>query len=651
MLLKKCLAALMALVLLIGAVPALAEYDKPYYIEVDVTNQIVTVYNTSDGSIARQMLCSTGTTGHETIEGVYYLPAIDRSDERSEWYSFYALGVYAKWATRIEGPYLFHSIPCYSKSEADVVPRYVREFGMAASHGCIRLRVPDAEFIAKNCLRGTRVHIFRSGELQEDLRQLLYISSYTGEDGMTYQEFMGISDDSLGRGSSGTEVLDLQYRLADLGYYDGEMTSAYDNDTIAAVKNLQKDLGVSDTGIASDSLLQIIYSDDAPVAMGQITIKEGKSGPVVKKLQSALQEMGLYNGELDSIMDLEVTEAIQKFQTACGYTADGVATAEMQKAIYYQLGQLEETFGEGTIPSVEMVTEEITKAKLDASANIIIRAEESTESERVGKIEIGKTMTVLDVGDKWAKIYYDGKTGYIYKKYLKEADPEYNYILRYTADDGTVYTIGHTLEDYLKGAKSMASEMKDILASVSDEVDEEDVVNYVTVNTGADNVNLNLRADADSSSDVLAEIPNGTSLRAVSSDGEWTKVGYDNHIGYLMNQYLTFWEGDSESLTQETVTLDQLDDLAGILASMGGSVYATVVDPEGSEDDRKMRPYLYKEADTSSDRYTLMAESVEVEIVEVVHNEKRDQDWLKVNYMGQTGYMRDICLQLEVEGA
>ena len=54
--LRRCLAMLLAFALLLGAVPALAEYSMPYYIYVDLTNQIVTIYNTSDHSIARQML-------------------------------------------------------------------------------------------------------------------------------------------------------------------------------------------------------------------------------------------------------------------------------------------------------------------------------------------------------------------------------------------------------------------------------------------------------------------------------------------------------------------------------------------------------------------------------------------------------------------
>ena len=121
--------------------PAFAAYDLPYYIEVDLTNQIVTIYNTSDNTVARQMLCSTGASGHETPKGVYYLPPKDRSDERSEWYNFYALRVYAKWATRIINGYLFHSIPCNRPNLESMSQTAVKQFGMPASHGCVRLRV------------------------------------------------------------------------------------------------------------------------------------------------------------------------------------------------------------------------------------------------------------------------------------------------------------------------------------------------------------------------------------------------------------------------------------------------------------------------------------------------------------------------------
>ena len=651
MFLKKCMATLLVILILMSAVPAMAAYNKPYYIEVDLTNQIVTVYNTDDNSIARQMLSSTGAVGHETIQGTYYLPTKDRPDERAEWYDFSAFNVYAKWATRIYGPYLFHAIPCYTKNLDDIVPRYVKQFGLPDSHGCVRLRVEDAYFIAKNCLSGTRTYIYESGELDEDLRHRLYESSYS-EDDMTYQEFLGISENDLGRGSAGTEVMDLQYRLIDLGYYGTEEPDGkFDNEMVAAIKNVQKDLGLDETGIATESLLQVIYSDDAPVAPGVATIEEGKSGPVVKKLQTALRDMGLYSGPIDSILDAEVTEAVKKFQSACNYDVDGIVTAEIQHAIYYTEEQLRETFGEGGIPAVELIAEEINKYTIDAKANIIIRAERDTKSDRLGKVLIGQTVIVLGTEGDWANIYADGVTGYIYKKYLANHTVDYNYNLLYTGADGTSYRIGKTLQQYLSGAESFADEFADLYASEQFKESLQEKVDFVTVNTGSDDVKLNMRASASSDGEVLTQVPNGTELRVLSNDGEWTRVGYEDKIGYLMSQYLTFWQGEINKSEETLMTLDKIENVEEVIANMGEKATATVVVPVNKKGE-KLKPRYYAEPKLSADKFATMMEGAKVEIAELLDGTTNDgHRWVKVNYLGQTGYMLDVCLQFAFEGA
>lgn len=628
--------------------PAFAEYDLPYFIDVDLTNQIVTVYNTEDGSVARQMLCSTGNVGHETPTGVYYLPAKDRDDERSEWYNFYALRVYAKWATRIINGYLFHSLPCNRKSLDYVSQSAVKQFGMPASHGCIRLRVEDAEFIAKNCLKGTRVTIYESGALDEDLRNLLYISSYTGEDGMTYREFLGYSESDLGRGSSGAEVLDLQYRLSDLGYYAGEPNGAYDTNTIAAVKHLQDDLGLADNGITSESLLQVIYSDAAPISAGEVTLEEGKSGPVVKKLQTALATLGLYDGVIDSILDLDVTEAVKKFQQACGYETDGVLTPELQQAIYYVVNQLETTFGADSIPQAELVTEEIQLATVNAKANIIIRSEPDTESEALGKALIGDTVMVIGVDGDWANVVSGKVSGYMYTKYLKKSGVDYNYLLRYTGAEGKSYSIGATIEERLNGAKEFADTFSALYASEQFTSYAEEKVEYVTVNTGSDDVRLNLRAEPNSESDVLTQVPNGTDLRVLSTEGEWTKVGYEEAIGYLMSQYLSFWEGSVADMEEETEESNvSLYDLA--VYEMDVEIPATVV--SGTLNGKKIKPYLYEDADRKADKISVLSEGAQVTIVKFIDDASNDYNWVQINYLGMTGYMLDVCLKYQIEGA
>ena len=181
--LSRFFSMMLALLILLTAVPAfdIAAFaaSMPYRIEVDITNQIVTIYSTADNSIVRQMLCSTGKD-NATPLGTYKMPKKQDSDERTEWYYFRAHNVYAKYATRVYKGIMFHSIPYNRMRESSICKKDVEDFGTPASHGCIRLRWQDAEFIAKNCLKGTKVKIFKSGERDEDLRELLMQSSYTG---------------------------------------------------------------------------------------------------------------------------------------------------------------------------------------------------------------------------------------------------------------------------------------------------------------------------------------------------------------------------------------------------------------------------------------------------------------------------------------
>ncbi len=638
---------LLFILIFTGVMPsAIAEYDKPYYIDVDLTNQIITVYNTEDDSVAMQCLTSSGTVGHETPKGVFYLPAKDRDDERSEWYSFWALNVYAKWATRIKDGYLFHSIPCRRKNLESVVPRYVEQFGMPASHGCLRMQVEDAEFIAKNCLRGTRVTIYESGALDEDLRQLLYISSYHASDGMTYQEFLGVSENDLGRGSTGPEVLDLQYRLSDLGYYSGDPDGKYDTNTIGAVKKVQKDMGLAQTGIASDSMLEVLYSADAPVSAGEVTLQDGKSGPVVKKLQTALQQLGVYTEDLDSIYDLGVKEAIKSFQILCGYEkADGVATPEIQQAIYYQAAQVEEFFG-GSIPAPEHVVEEITMATVTAEKRINIREQMDTESSTLIQVSPGDTVLVLDAesDSKWCNVLAKGKNGYMYKQYL---DPyaEENMIIEFS-DGSKVYTLGQTMEERLSGKETLAEQFEEYYISEQFISAADESVEYVTVTTGDDSLRLNLRAEGSSDGDILAEVPNGTELRVLSRDENWTRVGYEEQIGYLMNQYLSFWEGSADELGESGEYAD-LDELGYDETMAPESLKAIVVADARNEEGKRVKPYLYEEPKTRADKVSILSDGAEVDVLEFCEEE----GWVLIQYYAQTGYMRDISLKYQFEGA
>ena len=632
--LKRYLVAAFALVVALcglGIDPALAAYDMPYYIELDLTNQLVTIYNTKDDSIARQFLCSTGKN-NATPTGVWYLPQKTLDDERREWFYMRSYSTWVKYATRIEGAYFFHSIPFTGKSNRAMNPNAAADYGVPASHGCIRLRVEDAQFIAQNCLMGTRLRIFKSEQKNEDLRALLYVSTYSQDSGITYQEFLGISKDALGVGSSGSEVSELQLRLHDLGYFADRIDGEYQTSTIAAVKNLQKDLGLAQTGITTAQLKEVIFSADAPVSADQVTLREGSSGPVVKQLQSALQRLGIYGGDIDSVYDVDVIAAVKELQLVCGYSPDGVATPEIQHLAYYEVSRLEKELG-GEF-ELEKITEEINMAKvIFEKSKVIMRAQPNLSSAELTLLGYGDQVVVLAVQGEWAQIYANGKTGFMYTRFLTPFVKE-NYVYKYTAN-GQTLTIGSTLEEMKAGTgTNELAAFRSYYASAQYLEYLDEPVEYVTVNTGSDRVKLNLRSTASSDGEILAELENGTSLRVLAREGDWTRVGVDENIGYLMNQYLTFWEGTVADM--EDTSTDSNDSYTAEM-----NIRAVVMPDRQSGLVR-----IYKSPDTNSKVLGSVGADRQVRVLQV----DEDSGWAYVRYGDVQGFMQDKNLTFRLNG-
>ncbi len=130
------------------------EYVFPYKLIVDVSDQRVYAlqWTGSDYSqLYRKMICSTGTTVNPTPLGTYQ--AGGRAG--GEWYYFKKYNCYAKWATRIVGGILFHSVTYSSGKSLNYGSVY--NLGHRASHGCVRLKVEDAKWVYDHCPAGTTV--------------------------------------------------------------------------------------------------------------------------------------------------------------------------------------------------------------------------------------------------------------------------------------------------------------------------------------------------------------------------------------------------------------------------------------------------------------------------------------------------------------
>ena len=172
---------------------AAAEEAILYAVEVDLTNQITTVYRAEgreDRHIVRQMICSTGSGGKDATPLGEFETETHYPEERGEWYWIKQYKVYVQYPTRFNGPILFHSIPYADKDLATIDRQALGELGEPTSHGCVRLRSEDAKWIALNCPDGTPVRVYESGERNEALRAQLLRRTYDAEAWRSYDTYL-----------------------------------------------------------------------------------------------------------------------------------------------------------------------------------------------------------------------------------------------------------------------------------------------------------------------------------------------------------------------------------------------------------------------------------------------------------------------------
>ena len=145
---------------------------------------------------------------------------------------------------------------------------------------------------------------------------------------------------------SGAAVTDLGEALLALGYFDGEVTVNYTSLTTEAVKRLQAACGMEQTGVASEALLRVLYSGNAPKSpILSISLSSGDKGENVKRIQNRLLALGYLSSatSVDGDYGSTTANAIGLFQKTAGASATGTADNVTIRALY--------TAGAPTLPS------------------------------------------------------------------------------------------------------------------------------------------------------------------------------------------------------------------------------------------------------------------------------------------------------------
>lgn len=137
-----------------------------YCIAVNTAQNIVIIYSKdADGNYTKPykaMVASCGLDSSPTKLGTYYTKV------KYRWRALNG-NVYGQYATRIDGPYLFHSVPYKAQSADSLKWEEYNKLGSRASEGCVRLSVADAKWIYDNCEIGTCVYLYSDASKQEPL--------------------------------------------------------------------------------------------------------------------------------------------------------------------------------------------------------------------------------------------------------------------------------------------------------------------------------------------------------------------------------------------------------------------------------------------------------------------------------------------------
>ena len=137
------------------------KYVSLYKAMVSVKDQRVYIYQWTGEdytALVHTFKCSTGAPDTPTILGTYQAPG-----RNGEWFWMEDSEVWVKYAFVIDGGYFFHSV-LFPDQEGGPTKTSVAALGTAASHGCIRLAVEDAEWIYNNCASGMTVTIYEGDE-------------------------------------------------------------------------------------------------------------------------------------------------------------------------------------------------------------------------------------------------------------------------------------------------------------------------------------------------------------------------------------------------------------------------------------------------------------------------------------------------------
>jgi peptidoglycan hydrolase-like protein with peptidoglycan-binding domain len=140
----------------------------------------------------------------------------------------------------------------------------------------------------------------------------------------------------------------LQTQLQLVGLYSGAIDGIYGPDTVAAVKQLQKDAGLRETGYMDRATSEALDALLAEVTQQEADLQRNQAAAV----QGVLTLLGYWTAPIDGIWSAQLEIALKQFQTDLGVPPTGAVDAATLAAIEQAIAALAGIVAGTTPPTV-----------------------------------------------------------------------------------------------------------------------------------------------------------------------------------------------------------------------------------------------------------------------------------------------------------